>query len=74
MSTNDLNKNNLKPKDFRSFTNDMNKGFPTIRQFEKEQNQKQRSHSKNKQYKMTMVLEDGPPLDAESKAKAIKAE
>ena len=31
MSTNDSNKQNApKPKDFRSFTNDMNKGFPTI--------------------------------------------
>lgn len=32
---------NVRPRDFRSFANEVSKGFPTIKEFEKEQAKKQ---------------------------------
>lgn len=32
---------NARPRDFRSFANEVSKGFPTIKEFEKEQAKKQ---------------------------------
>jgi hypothetical protein len=33
---------NARPRDFRSFANEVSKGFPTIKEFEKEQAKKQK--------------------------------